>query len=137
MAAAPEAVAGGFYISVEPAGSFVKTKVKGAVLVVRTDGCNRPSDATVVARAEGLAGGERKSLTLKLTPIEAGVYAIEREWPNKGAWVITISAHYNGATRGALVELGPNGDVATGRFPVKIVQRKISTGEVDSALASL
>lgn len=136
-AAAPSAVAGGFQIAVEPADSAAKAKLKGAVLVVRTHGCNRPSDAAVVARAEGLVGGERKSLPLKLTLTETGVYAIEHEWTSKGAWVITVTGQYNGMTSSALVELGPGGKVAHDRLPVKVVQRKISNSEIDSTLASL
>jgi hypothetical protein len=110
-------LAGGFHLSVEIPPPSSDSQLKEAVLLVRAYGCHQPSEAALSATAEGIVGGQRKSVPLELTSIEKGVYAIKRQWPAEGAWVLAITGTYLGRTSSALVELGPGGEVqARGRL---------------------
>src|SRR5687768_10041413 len=106
------ALAGGFHIEVS-APDPADTKFKDSAIVVRTFECNKLKDIPVAATAEGMVNGRRQSVTLQLKPISPGVYAITRQWPAKGNWVVAISSELYGNTRTALVELGPQGEVRT------------------------
>ena len=137
---APYAAAGGFYIAVErPAKG--DAELKEAVLLVRPYGCHKPEDANVTVTAEGLVNGKRQSIAVQLTKTSKGVFAIKQQWPQSGAWVLSISGEYLGATRSALVELDAHGKLQPGSDDSKIAsrmeQRKFTTTEIDSALQGL
>ena len=108
------ALAGGFQISVETPDRSNDQQLKEAVLIARTYGCHQPADAKLSASAEGFVDGARKSLPIELRSIGSGVYAINRQWPFEGKWVITLTGAYNGMTSSVLVDLGPNGSVLPG-----------------------
>jgi hypothetical protein len=138
------ALAGGFAVSVEQPKASSDPLMKDAVLVVRTLGCNEPSEARLSAVAEGLVDGKRDSRTLLLREVDKGVYAVHRQWPSKGSWVLAITGLYNGHTSSALVELGANGSVITttgnsGRavLPVRHERRLFTEEEIELALASV
>jgi hypothetical protein len=139
------AAGGGFQLDVKTPPS-TDGDLKGAVLVVHTYGCYRPTDADVTATAEGVVGGKRQSIPLQLVASSKGVYAVKQQWPAKGVWVIAITGHYGGLTSSALVELGPNGRVQIDKqrlatkgngIPLRIVQRRLTAQEIDSALQNL
>ncbi len=137
---APQALAGGFYLSVEipPTNN---PQLKDAVLLVRPYGCKKPSDATLSATAEGVVKGERRTVPLRLTSVSEGVYAIRQEWPAEGAWVLAINGTYSGHDTGVLVRLGANGRVepksqsSKHEVNAQIVPRKFTRAEIDKALA--
>ena len=138
------AAAGGFVLSVEKPKASSDPQMKEAVLLVRTLGCNEPSEAKVSAVAEGLVDGKRTSRPLQLREIDKGVYAVDRQWPSKGNWVLTITGHYNGHTSGVLVELGSDGAVITkagnsGKVvvPVRHERRAFTEQEIETALATV
>ena len=98
LAAAGVAQAGGQQIAVEVAAD-------GKSLLVRTYRCGTPSDFTVTGTAEGLVDGQPRSIPLTLTHAsEAGVFAVSRQWPAEGSWVLTFSTE-GGRFVNALVEL--------------------------------
>jgi hypothetical protein len=106
--------AGGFQLSLETPSPSSDAQMKDAVLVARTYGCHQPADAQLSATAEGLVNGARKTVALELRSIGSGVYAIKRQWPSEGTWVLAITGAYNGMTSSVLVELGPGGKVLPG-----------------------
>jgi len=114
MAAALPALAGGFQLSVETPTSSSDPQLRGVVLIARTYGCHQPADAKLSASAEGFVDGKRKSLPLELRSIGSGVYAIKKQWPSEGKWVLALTGEYNTMTSSVLVELGPNGTVLPG-----------------------
>lgn len=64
-----------------------------AVLVARTTACHSPGQTTVVATAEGVVNGMRKSIPLKVIMLSsAGTFAVARDWPEEGAWAIKLVA---------------------------------------------
>lgn len=146
LALAPAVLAGGFQLSVEAPNPSSGAYPKDAALIVRTFGCHTPADANITATAEGLVDGKRQSVKLDLEPNATGVYAIKKQWPSQGAWVVNISGAYNGMTSSLLVELGPNGSVRPetrvgeghpkGKY-ARAERRKFTASEIDSTLQSL
>jgi hypothetical protein len=135
------ALAGGFQLAVEPAPQS-DAELKNAAMIVRTFGCNQPSDANVTATAEGLVAGKRQSLKVDLLPTTKGVYAINQQWSSEGHWVVAITGNYNGHTSSALVKLGPGGKLEVNNGvkkhkTVQVVGRKLSAEEIDAALQTL
>jgi len=131
--------AGGFQLEIQ-APTSNEGEMKGAALLIRTYGCHQPWDAEVTATAEGVVNGKRQSIKIELTRTSQGVYAVKKQWPSQGAWVIAITGQYNGITSSALVDMGPNGAVRItkeNRVSSRIVQRKLTTEEVESALKGL
>jgi hypothetical protein len=64
-----------------------------AILVVRTTACHSPAQTKVVATAEGMVNGTRKSIPLKVITLSAaGTFAVAREWPEQGTWAIKLVA---------------------------------------------
>ncbi|MDQ2844534.1 MAG: hypothetical protein M3Y72_26500 [Acidobacteriota bacterium] len=64
-----------------------------AVLVARITACHSPEKTTVAATAEGVLNGLRKSIPLKVLSLStAGTFAVAREWPEQGTWVIKMVA---------------------------------------------
>lgn len=132
--------AGGFYLSVTvPDAESDDPRVKEAVLLVRPIGCHEPSAAKLSVRAEGLVDGQRKSLAVRLTPLgdEEG-YAVRRQWPAEGVWVLTLTGEYRGHTSSVLADLAPNGTLQTGKngkgLAVRVVPHRLSTAEIETAV---
>jgi hypothetical protein len=73
-----------------PTTKQFKNKV---VLVVRPLVCDNPSTVQITGTAEGLVNGMRQSLPLELTPVNPaqGIYAVQRQWPENGHWVLQLN----------------------------------------------
>jgi len=144
LVAAIPALAGG-----PPSFSFhaPSTADAKAVLVVHAYSCHMPTDATVLARAEGLVNGQRREIPLTLTPTsETGVYSVYRQWPAEGSWALMFSVDRGGQTT-ALVQLGPKGepilessgtaaDRALSDKYVRTLSGKASARDIEAALSS-
>jgi hypothetical protein len=151
------ALAGGFWLSVELPSAQSDARARGAALLVRPDGCFGPG-ARVSARAEGLVNGHRRSLPLRVIHVSTDaqgipLYAIQRQWPREGVWVLTFTGTSRGpasnrsgytATCRTLLELGPNGSIPSpaspdGNGPKRLNVRSLSPGtqEVEAALQAL
>src|SRR5262245_22807361 len=111
LLAAISLTAGGFYLSLEKPANADARQAKDAVLLVRPYGCHQPENAAISATAEGFVKGRRETLELKLHPVSKGVYAIKRQWPAEGVWLVAVRGSYLGVHRSALLELAPDGTV--------------------------
>lgn len=138
---APAAWPGPPWISIEIPPNPFDDATRDAVLVVHTYHHNRVAAFAVSGMAEGLVNGERRSLPLELTATSrAGVYALKRQWPTEGTWLLVITVTGAGDnTATALVELGPNGEVTSVRVPTKlqrgwIIPEKVTAEEIDGVL---
>jgi hypothetical protein len=71
---------------------FKKNDPKKVVVAVRAVVCEDLSKVRITGTAEGLVAGKRQSLPLTLTPVDPaeGVYAIQQQWPQDGAWVLHL-----------------------------------------------
>lgn len=119
-AAAPSTL-GPPWISIEYPPSPYDATTRDAFLLVHTFHHGTPIVAPVSGRAEGIVSGERRSVALKLGGTSrTGVYALKKQWPTDGTWVLFISANQgpdDDVT--AVVELNASGQVAAVRVPTE------------------
>jgi hypothetical protein len=100
-----------------PAASSARDANDAFVLVHANHGCHA-GQLVVAGTAEGLVRGERRSIRLDLvrTPT-AGVYAVRKQWPAEGVWVLDLSVSEGDGHMTALVGIGPSGEVTQVRGP--------------------
>jgi hypothetical protein len=85
--------AGALLLEVANPASNPEAMKNHAILVARITACHSPAETTVVATAEGVVNGMRKSIPLKVIALStAGTFAVVREWPQQGAWAIKVVA---------------------------------------------
>ena len=108
---------GGFWLTVHSAQSPLGKQIPDAAVLVAVEGCATHADLKVSGTAEGVVNGERRSVTLDMTPTsKPGVWAVKKSSLGEGRWVLAIRAGITGHSIGTVVELGPNGEYrAAGR----------------------
>ena len=107
--AAGQVFAGALTVSItHPAGNPGAVE-QGAVLVAATTACISPGKTILKATAEALVDGRRKSIPLTLVALPApGTFALTRQWPETGSWVVAITAtnpDYPNYATGALIRV--------------------------------
>jgi hypothetical protein len=91
--AAASLFAGTFVLEIGRPSANPEAQAKHAVLVVRSAACAHPEKTKITANAEGLVNGKRRTIPLTIIPLSsAGTYAVTREWPAEGKWVLTLVA---------------------------------------------
>ena len=132
---APAALAGGFSLAIGNPVAGQDFRAKNAAFVVRTEGCAEPAKAQVSGVAEGIVNGARRSVPLKLLTLPApGVYAVQRQWPSEGVWVVSLTGSYSGATTSAIVPIGQQGFI---RESSKFYPRSATAAEIEASLKEL
>ena len=129
------------WLSIEsPVNPYDPTIRDAAMLVHATFREGQAQLADVSGAAEGIVNGTRRSVPLRFeTTGRPGVFALRRQWPTEGAWLVRIAVR--GTT--AIVTLDRAGDVASVRVPTERspngdrVPRAIASKEIDSTLAVL
>src|SRR6476469_1248184 len=145
IAAAPSVNAhraGPFWISIEYPANPLDPSTRGAYLLVHAFHHQLPISSPVRGTAEGLVGGERKSIVRRFdSTTRPGVYAVRKQWSDDGVWslVLSVVAHDDNMAQ-ALVELGPDG-VTSIRVPTRrerewTIPRAITAQEVEQSLQS-
>lgn len=87
-----------------------QAKAAGAVLTFKVAGCGEPAKAEVSAVAIGEVDGKRQSVPLNLTKLdEPGAYAVTRQWPANGNWVLQFTAKDGPRVASTLVPAGITG----------------------------
>jgi hypothetical protein len=85
-------MAGGFALEIGRPSANPEAQAQHAVLIVRGYACTHPEKTNLTAKAEGIVNGKRETIPLKLVPLAGSeTYAVTRQWPAEGRWVITIS----------------------------------------------
>jgi hypothetical protein len=129
------------WVSVEsPANPYDPTTRNAAFLVHALLRENTPATHEVVATAEGLVGGVRKTVPLRIdTTSQPGVFAVVKQWPTEGTWLLRISL-YNTS---ALVTVDRSGNIASVTVPTTpatgstmLLPRAVTAREIDAMLAS-
>jgi hypothetical protein len=141
LAAAP-ALAGPPWISIEVPPNPHDRTTRGAFLVVHAFHHGNAVAFPVRGTAEGLVQGKRQTVPLAFDrTTREGSYALRKQWPTDGTWMLVISVAPDGEKSGAtaLVELAPSGDVASVRVPSDqrdgwTIPREVTAREIDSAL---
>ena len=129
------------WISIELPVNPYDRSMQGAFLLVHAFHHGTAMGYIVSGTAEGIVGGERRSLKLEFAETSReGVHALKRTWPTEGTWTLVIKANQgpdDAAT--AVVDLGAGGDVAAIRVPTMqrgswTVPAPVSLSEIDAAL---
>jgi hypothetical protein len=128
------------WISIEAPVNPFDPATRGAELLVHTH--LRDGVAEVVdlgGTAEGLVDGARRSIPLRFDATSRpGVFALRRQWPANGSWLLRISLK----TTTALVAIGADGQVAGVRVPTELrggdpLPRAVGAREIDSTLLAM
>jgi hypothetical protein len=129
------------WISIEYPPSPYDATTRDAFLLVHAFHHGTPMNFPVEGKAEGVVGGARRSVTLTFTPTSRqGVYALRKQWPADGNWVLAIAVTQERDSKaGALVELSPRGEVARVTVPTNNegghrIPRAVTSAEIESAL---
>jgi hypothetical protein len=129
------------WISIEVPPNPYDRASRDAFLIVNTFHHGDAVASGVTGTAEGLAGGNRRSVPLSFEATSRrGSYALRKQWPSEGTWMLVINTggRENGVT--ALVDLGTGGDVAGVRVPTRrqgewLVPAEVTTADIDHALS--
>lgn len=134
VALAATAHAGGQSLSVRFPDPARAPRSADAALYVHALNCGAPAAATLTARAEGMVGGERRTVKVALEPTgKRGIYAVKRQWPAEGRWVLVVTwkDHEHAS---ALVALDGAGVGKAGE--PRVEYGPVSADEIMAALAS-
>jgi hypothetical protein len=135
IAAGALALAEGFTFTIGSPVASQEFQMKTAAFVFRTEGCADPAKPEIVAVAEGIVKGARKSVVLKVLPgSKPNIYAVFQQWPQEGDWVVSLKGRCANATAGAVVPIGPKGFI---RESSKFFPRAATDAEVESSLKAL
>jgi hypothetical protein len=128
------------WLSIEsPVNPFDPT-TRGAVLLAHAvfrEGSSQLSDLS--GTAEGIVNGARRSVTLRFDATgQPNVFALRRQWPTEGAWLLRIALRQTTA----IVTLDRSGDVASVHVPTELqsgnpIPRAVGPREIDSTLAEV
>ena len=133
-AAAP-LMAGGMYLTLARPEASPDPAAKGAVMLVRADGCQDPAKVEISAVAEGLVDGRRATVPLKLTRLANGqTHAVAPGWPAGGVWVVRLTGKLGAISVYTLVAMGPDG---MDRASAKSKYGSASEAEIIGMLKSL
>jgi hypothetical protein len=131
------------WISIEYPANPHDRSTNGAMLYVHVFHHSQPIAYPIEGTAEGIVNGERRSIKLQFTETaRPAVYGLSRQWPTEGVWTLVIKMSRgdhgsDGAT--AVVELGPDGEIASVRVPTRrqrewTIPTDVSMADIDKAL---
>ncbi len=132
LVVASQLVAGGFWAVLGNPDASAEARSLKAVATVRVMGCHQPENARISGTATGIVNGRRESIPLKFKPLsDPGMYALTRQWPADGKWVIAIVATRDTAITSVLVSAGPDG---IDRNSAKLQMRQPTADDVEAFL---
>jgi hypothetical protein len=128
------------WLSIESPVNPYDASARGALLLVHAsfrEGVSQLSD--VSGSAEGIVNGARRSVPLRFESTgRANIYALRRQWPTEGRWVLKIALR----NTTAVVSIDPDGSVGSVQVPTErnamgdVVPRAVTAREVDSLLTA-
>ena len=128
------------WISIETPPNPFDPATRGAFLVVHTFHHREIVASPVSGTAEGIVSGARRSIRLAFdTTSRRGSYALRRQWPTDGTWMLVIRAGEGSGGVTALVDIGSAGTVSGVRVPTRRngewdIPQQVSAHEIDAAL---
>jgi hypothetical protein len=127
------------WLSIEAPVNPFDAPSRGALLLVHAavrEGLTQVTD--IDGSAEGLVNGARRSVKLHFDATShPNVYALTRQWPTEGTWLLRIALH----STTAIVTLNPDGGVASTRVPTYAqgmwqLPSAVTDRDIDAALAA-
>jgi hypothetical protein len=129
--------AGGMWLQVGNPAANAEATAKQAVLVARITACHAPEKTALTATAEGITDSGRQTIPLKVVRLsKPDTFAVRREWPQSGEWVVKIVAtnpEYKGRATSVLVPVKNDSFNWAG---VKYYPHAPTTVEMDAALGA-
>ncbi|MEX2177733.1 MAG: hypothetical protein WD801_03425 [Gemmatimonadaceae bacterium] len=131
------------WISIEYPANPHDSGSRGAFLLVHAFHHGTPMAFPVSGTAEGLVNGARRTVSLEFKGTSRpGVYALHKQWADDGVWTLVLAVTQgkeDGATATALVELNPNGTVASVNVPTRrqgqwLIPTGVAIADVDRGL---
>ena len=129
------------WISIEYPINPYDASLRGAFLVVHTFIHRMPYAVRLTGTAEGMVNGERRTFPLEFKETgQTAVYTLAQSWPREGVWTLVIRAgEAPGMVATALVEIGPDGEIASVRLPTHLdrgtpIAVNPSMDDIDKAL---
>lgn len=128
------------WISIETPPNPYDAASRGAFLVVHTFHHGDVVASGVTGTAEGIVNGARRSIPLAFdTTARRGSYALRKQWPSDGIWMLVINTGGQAQGVTALVDIGASGDVAGVRVPTKRngawdVPQQVTARDINAAL---
>ena len=127
------------WLSIEsPVNPFDATARGAELLVHATFREGQAQLADLTGSAEGLVNGVRRSVPLRFDATNRpSVFALRRQWPTEGSWVLRIALK----STTAIVTIDRDGSVGAVRVPIEQmangdrVPRAVDAKEIDSMLA--
>jgi hypothetical protein len=136
-ASAPAHVKWPPWLSIESPVNPYDGSTTGAILLVHAaTHAGPPTIADVNGSAEGIVSGARRTIALKLdATARPGVFAVRRQWPTEGTWLLRISLE----STTALVSLDGAGRVTGVNIPSTLAEgrpipRAVVARDIDSTL---
>lgn len=124
--------AGGFHLITGRPAVNKDAQAMNAALTVTAMGCRNPEKAAVTATAIGIVNGEKRTIALKLKPLpQPGAYAVTRQWPAGGRWVLQFVATDEDRVTSTLIVSNPDGIDFPG---AKLAMRQPNAAEVEALL---
>jgi len=129
------------WISVEtPPNPFDATS-RGAFLVVHTYHHGDVVASGVTGSAEGIVSGARPTIPLVFdTTTRRGTYALRKQWPSEGTWMLVINTGGRAQGVTALVDISSRGEVSGVRVPTRRssdgwdLPQQVTARDIDEAL---
>jgi hypothetical protein len=107
LASATALWAGGLFVVLGNPDASPEARGEKAVLILKLAGCHEPQNAVVTGVA---ISGHEKSIPLQLKALPTpGTYAVTRQWPEQGRWVLEFIGKDQGRVTSTLVVAGPAG----------------------------
>lgn len=128
------------WISIETPPNPFDPSSRGAFLMVHTFHHGDAVASGVTGTAEGIVSGARRSIPLAFdTTSRRGTYALRKQWPTDGTWMLVINTGGQAQGITALVELSAQGDVASVRVPTRRsgqwdLPQQVTARDIDAAL---
>jgi hypothetical protein len=128
------------WISIETPANPYDAATRGAFLVVHTFHHGDVVASGVTGTAEGIVSGARRSIPLAFdTTSRRGSYALKKQWPSDGIWMLVINTGGQAQGVTALVDIGATGGVAGVRVPTMRrdgwdVPQQVTTRDINAAL---
>lgn len=125
-------MAGGFHLIVGNPEASPQAKAAKAVFTVKAVGCADPAKAELTATATGFIDGKRQTIPVRLARLDdAGFYAVSRQWPAEGKWVVQVTALSGTAVASILI---PSTETGVDRARAKLMHQHPTSAEVDALL---
>ena len=117
-----------------PVAAARQYPTKGALFAARPRGCADLQAVQMTGTAEGLVGGARQSIPLKLVDLADGVRVVNHHWTTDGTWIAVLNATCGSprATAAAIVRV--TGFGAFSRDGLQLLDHTATPKEIDAAL---